>query len=235
MLKSWRLWLTLIIALIIVVIIIASSHSFQYCIQEANDYYSRAGVPPNFVLLQSIKNCVGVYIIAKNAFIITLATVVIALFTFTLWSSNQEQIKRHREVERAYIWGGGPLDRNNPKVLVLTVNNYGKTPGLLTEFAVGFCPRTNIPDRPKYTIREKFHDWIPPVPELVRPVRSIDLPSFPDPLIFGRLWFEDVWGMKHSTGFMLVTIKDAVGKQGTSAIIPREIMEKVSSAYTNWN
>ena len=71
------------------------------------------------------------------------------------------------------------------------------------------CPRTTIPATPTYSIREEFHDWIPPIPEMIRPVRSVGLSPFPDPLIFGRFWFRDVWDVKHSIGFILVTTQTA--------------------------
>jgi hypothetical protein len=237
MLKSWRTtWLLAIAGLIFVLIVflvLASSLSFQGCMEETKDYYASEGIP--YFFLKGLENCVGSYIIAKHAVITALATAVIAAFTCMLWYANREQTKRHREVERAYIWGGGGLDKNNPNILVLTVNNYGKTPGLLTEFAVGFCHRTSIPATPTYSIQEQFHDWIPPIAEMIRQVRSVGLPPFPEPLIFGRFWFRDVWDVKHSIGFILVTTKDAGGQEGTTPIIPKEVMERVSPAYTAWN
>jgi hypothetical protein len=74
------------------------------------------------------------------AVITAIATAVIALFTLTLWDSNRRQVKHLREIERAYISGGGPLDANKLDCFLFTVNNYGKTPGVLLEYAVEFCP-----------------------------------------------------------------------------------------------
>jgi TRAP-type C4-dicarboxylate transport system permease small subunit len=109
MLKSWRAWLLAIFGLIVVVLILANSLSFQACMQETRDYYASEGIP--YFFLKGLENCVGSYIIAKHAVITAFATAFIAWFTYTLWNANREQIKRTREIERAYISGGGPLDK----------------------------------------------------------------------------------------------------------------------------
>lgn len=170
-----------------------------------------------------------------SVLITALATGAVAYFTGTIWKINRSQLIHSREVERAYLWGGGSHDKKNPEVFVLTVNNYGKTPGLLTEFAIGFCSRTNVPATPEYLVRETFHDWIPPIHELIRPIAFINIPPIADPLIYGRFWFQDIWGSAHSIGFILVTVRDSQGREGTSGIIPREVLERISPAYTNWD
>jgi len=180
-------------------------------------------------------DCLGDFVHKNEGAITAISTFIIAVFTWTLWWANRIQTKHTREVERAYIWGGGPLSQKSPKALILTVNNYGKTPGLLIEYAVGFCSQTDIPRTPEYSVRQKFHDWIPPISEMIRPIHNIELPPIRDPLIYGRFWFRDIWGGHHSIGFILVTIIDNDGREGTSAIIPREVSDRISSAYTDWS
>src|SRR5262245_48958437 len=68
--------------------------------------------------------------------ITAMATAVSALFAFTIFLINWRQLRHTRNVERAYISGGGPLDGNDPNKFIFTV----KTPGILTEYAVEFCP-----------------------------------------------------------------------------------------------
>jgi hypothetical protein len=118
---------------------------------------------------------------------------------------------------------------------MLTVNNYGKTPGLLTKYAVGFCPRTNIPSAPQYSIVESYHDWMRPDPQTNWRLGYIESTER-DPLIFGRFWFEDVWGASHSVGFvLLVTVTDPeTGEEGASPVIPSDIGAKIDPAYTAW-
>src|SRR5262245_46887639 len=142
--------------------------------------------------------------------ITAMATAVSALFAFTIFLINWRQLRHTRNVERAYISGGGPLDGNDPNKFIFTVNNYGKTPGILTEYAVEFCPLDKIRSSPAYEARgykrKGFHDRIPPggIKE-TRPVASIDVPPLPRPmLVYGRYWFEDIWKKGHTSGFVLV-------------------------------
>jgi hypothetical protein len=160
------------------------------------------------------------------------ATAVSAVFAGTIWWVNRSQLKHTRHVERAYISGGGPLDKDDFNKFLFTVNNYGKTPGILTEYAVEFCPLTSIPSIPAYNARgytrEGFHDRIPPggIKE-TRLVASIDIPPLPRPLLaYGRYWFTDICKKRHTSGFVLVIRDD-----GTDAHVPTDIPR----AYTDWN
>ena len=69
-----------------------------------------------------------------------IATAASAVFAATIWWVNWRQLRHTRAVERAYISGGGPLDPDDLNTFIFTVNNYGKTPGVLLEYAVEFCP-----------------------------------------------------------------------------------------------
>jgi hypothetical protein len=233
MLKSWRTWLIPIgglIFLLIVFLVLASSLSFQACMQDTEEYYASEGIP--YFYLKGLENCIGSYIISKQAVIIALATAVIAFFAFTLWSSNREQIKHLREIERAYISGGGPLDPHNPGRFHFTVNNYGKTPGVLLEYAVAFCPLKEIPPIPAYDApgyqRTTYNDRIAPggIRE-TRTISGIDIPPIPRPLlVYGRYWFEDIWKDVHTSGFVLV-----IEANGTHGHVPANIPR----AYTYWD
>jgi hypothetical protein len=217
--KNWPLWVIIFLCCAGLVWIVETSISFRACLVEG------------YIDLGRRKDCLLSLSEENKELITALATVVIALFTLTLWWSNRTQVKHMREVERAYIWGGGPLTLLG-SALQLTVNNYGKTPGLLIEYAVGFCSRTNIPPTPQYSLRQHYHDWIPPIPEMIKPIRVIAFAQ-PDPLIYGRFWFRDIWGATHSIGFVLVTVRDPkTGEEGTSAIIPPETAANISRAYT---
>jgi hypothetical protein len=164
--------------------------------------------------------------------ITAMATVISALFAGTIWWVNRRQLRHTRNVERAYLSGGGPLDANDPNKFIFTVNNYGKTPGILTEYAVEFCPLTAIPSVPAYQARgytrQAFHDRIPPggIKE-TRAVASFDIPPLPRPLlVYGRYWFEDIWKKRHTSGFVLV-----IHATGTDAHVPNGIPR----VYTDWN
>src|SRR5262249_12367353 len=108
-----------------------------------------------------------------------------------------------------------------------TGNNYGKTPGILLEYAVEFCPLDAIPPVPNYQ-RVQYHDRIAPggYHETQR-LTYLQIPQLERPLfVFGRFWYEDIWNHKHTSGFVLV-----LTDQGTTPRVPSDIPK----AYTYWD
>ena len=81
-----------------------------------------------------------------DGIVTAIATAVIAAFTFTLWLTGRNQLRHTREIERAYVTGGGnyakdPLTgaivvRNGKQVFQVHVGNYGKTPLFLSHYDV---------------------------------------------------------------------------------------------------
>ena len=193
------------------------SQPFQYCIrqhaaQDAKQPIVEAFIPVSvrqFVAFRCTWDFVSNSLKSRDHTVEAIATVVIAFFTWTLWGTHRAQLRDHRDIQRAYIWGGGGLNVPHSTHLSLGCNNYGKTPGLLTEYAVGVCPSDKIPWIPRYNLcRTTYHDWIRPVPERNHPLsRTFDISGLANPLIYGRFWFRDVWGGKHSVGFVLVTVE----------------------------
>jgi hypothetical protein len=164
--------------------------------------------------------------------ITAIATAVSALFAGTIFLVNWRQLRHTRNVERAYITGGGPVDPNDPNKFFFTINNYGKTPGILTEYAVEFCPLEHIPTTPAYEARgykrKAYHGRIPPggIKETIL-VAPIDIPPLPRPLlVYGRYWFQDIWKKRHTSGFVL-----ALDATGTHGHVPTDIPR----AYTYWD
>jgi hypothetical protein len=237
--RFWPLWLLIFLGLAGLVLIVETSTIFTTCLAEGPGL----SVKP-LVQLESRRQCLGTFV--------------------EQWRHHRSSGRRcsnfyldpvveHPDTVQACAGGrtGLPMGRRpprgpllNPKELVegpesrsliLTVNNYGKTPGLLTKFAVGFCSRTNIPPTPQYSVVENYHDWIRPDPQGTWQIRTIDFKQR-DPLIFGRFWFRDVWGDSHSIGFVLLTVKDPkTGEEGTSGVIPSDIAANIGRAYTEWH
>jgi len=135
-----------------------------------------------------------------------------------------EAAKRDKILYRAYISGGGVLESreierpltNVPTIpysvkietvreRVLTgrfelhINNYGRTPGELIEYGIGFCEEGKVPLTPDYK-RKSHHDWIQPG----RGHRPIDWIQMPEgqPIVYGRFYYRDVFGEEHSCGFI---------------------------------
>ncbi len=165
---------------------------------------------------------------AIEGFLTLLATIAIAIFTLTIWRVNRSQLQHAHKVERAYVSGGGaPIMREtriqrdrrglfpgNVTTTViepvfeptgefgLTINNYGKTPGEIFEYGVGWCEATQIPDQPIYEWTH-HHDWAAPGVGS-RPLKNIKIPTekYSRLAIFGRFRYQDIFGNPHSDGFI---------------------------------
>lgn len=124
-----------------------------------------------------------------------------------------------RDTERAYVSGGGYLFNNTADEgrlwFRVTVDNYGKTPGVLRWYAFEFCGRHDIPETPAYAtegyVRRPFFDRIKPGEE-GREIEVIRYPPTNSQVVYGRHWFEDIWGKEHSCGFCLLIEGNAVGR-----------------------
>jgi hypothetical protein len=216
--RSWKLMVALAIILAIFVVLLASSQPFQGCMQQAHDYYRsqaiQQGTPPILVSLKTLKSCVGAYILEKNAVITALATIVIALFTFTIWLINRSQLMHSHRVERAYISGGGwrrflQVEKNGEFVAVTDTrkfefhaNNYGKTPGKVFQLGWGFCEASSVPDSQPIYQTKYFDSWINPGRSGIL-LDLIDIPTnIVDPAVYGRIYYETIFGDRFSSGFL---------------------------------
>jgi hypothetical protein len=206
-LPDWRVWTVLAVALLI--LMVGTSQQFQTCMGEATNYYV------------TFRRCLGDYIIAKNAIVIALATLATAYFTGTIWSINRSQLGHARQVERAYISGGGGYrtdtdDDGVPHMdttqFVLTVQNYGKTPGTVTAYAVFVVERENLPLQPVYLnpgfVPTPFYGTyqpggptLPIVHQMVP--HPLGLSRHINPIAYGRLWYTDIFGGQHHFSFAL--------------------------------
>jgi hypothetical protein len=138
-------------------------------------------------------------------------------------AANAAQISAEHipRVERAYLSGSGTARRavmfTDPTIpatakMVATfgfdINNFGKTPGELFEIKYGFLaiptdPNFVAPGPPQYTERLFWQDWYRPgIQSREIPWRVEIPPRFPL-IIFGRLYYRDIFGQKHSSGFIL--------------------------------
>jgi hypothetical protein len=178
----------------------------------------------------------------RHDFVTAAATVVIAVFTGTIWFINRSQLQHSHQIERAYISGGGVPQMRVRNVQALTldrganviesvrdftgffelhVNNHGKTPGELLELAFGFCESANIPPEPVYE-KQYFHDWIAPG-TTSRPIWRFAVPEhIAHPVVYGRFFYRDIFGNRvHSCGFI-----QTIDRSGATAPI------QAPAAYT---
>ena len=128
---------------------LASAGRQQLMITSEEQQTGREGL----ALIISYSRCSARFVNEHNGGLSALASLVVAAFTFTLWLIASSQFRHARDIDRAYASGGGPGNPPNGP-FILTINNYGRTPGTLIEYAVEFCELTSIPSRPKYLARD---------------------------------------------------------------------------------
>jgi hypothetical protein len=134
---------------------------------------------------------------ATSALITAIGTAVIAGFTGVIFSVHRAQLRHQRRIERPYISGGGAPARSDPTQFVLTVQNYGKTPGVIAQYALRLCPRGNLPPAPEY-LNANF-PWVPWVAHIspggqTIPVTTETIPTGPNPVAYGRFRYGTVGG-----------------------------------------
>jgi hypothetical protein len=210
-------------AIWIVVLALQSEPSAYYQICQTNPYTDKERCAPHNFLYVAF--WYGGYVINTNT-ITAAATVAIAYFTWTIKRINDNQLRHSHIVERAYISGGGaPYLETNERIENITgitggagitrrvietrptgrfnlcINNYGKTAGELRAFSVHFCDTNKVPANPAYE-RRYWNDWILPG-DRARHVTFIDIPpDRPETAVYGRLYYADIFGGRHSCGFI---------------------------------
>jgi hypothetical protein len=133
---------------------------------------------------------------------------------FLWWSTRQaafaakaaaEHIPR---VERAYIRGGTGQQRpvDDGVQLFVTMNNYGKTPAFVGTITVSICPEAALPAIPKYETGI-FRGYVLATNTDDKTAFPSDVSCIwdrrPDQIVFGRIWYRDIFNDCHSSGFIL--------------------------------
>lgn len=156
----------------------------------------------------------------------------IAFFTYALflagWFAIRSSAHSARELERAYVSGGGPWVWLAPPLFPqvigfqLTADNYGKSPATVIGYAIEVCERNALPKKPNYR-RIPLRNTIKPQDKgLVIATRLFASP-FQNPVAYGRIWYRDIWKKKHYFSFILTT--DANDHSSVS---------HVHKYYTDW-
>jgi hypothetical protein len=138
-----------------------------------------------------------------------------ALFAaWIAWTAVQRQLEVQQQqasiVDRAYISGGGGYriyigddgaQHVDTTQFVLTVENYGKTRGTVTAYAVFVCNRADLPQQPAYLepgySPTPFNGTYPPGGRTLGITHTDVPPSASNPIAYGRLWYRDVYGKYH--------------------------------------
>jgi hypothetical protein len=226
---SLRACVAVLIFAVFVAWSLGGSLSFQTCVLQHYDKASKQNahdyVAALFIWLGFDRECLGHFAHENGDALVAGFTLVLAFSTILLWFATRDVVtsaeKNSRIVERAYIAGGGirqiivapvPGAPNQFRQTVTNdwefrVANHGKTMGeLITPVEWNFCDLAavpNLPKRPSYIYSKPFNDKVLPGtadrPLFATPI----LGSYPNPVIYGRYWYLDVWGAKCETRFIL--------------------------------
>ncbi len=141
---------------------------------------------------------------AISSAVTAIATVLIALFTATIWGINRSQLAHGRRVDRAYVNGG--WGRHIDGKLYANINNDGKTPATVHHMVLAILPLAGLPSTPpalprtfvNYNLepykRDFFSDHV---------FVEWDGLHEPERVLYGRFWYTDVFEKEHESGFLL--------------------------------
>jgi hypothetical protein len=144
----------------------------------------------------------------------------------------KRQLLLSRQVERAYVSGGiiiewGDTNRSEaeygpggtvlmrtikePRDVVITVSNHGKTPAYITEMDVQICKPADLPKLPDYANCDvTLNLSIGPGIENVRTRKQFGFPEAAAKIIYGRIHYRDIFGDTHMTGFIFQPMASGV-------------------------
>jgi len=97
---------------------------------------------------------------------------------------------------------------SQPRWLVVTVDNYGKTPAYVSHIAVGICSEEHLP-KPDvlpayYEERKMFVNLnVPPGKSGLLTPHRYNFSEAQDNLVHGGFYYTDIFGDSHSSGFIL--------------------------------
>lgn len=202
-----------------------------YAANNAGNQYQASHHDPNeysaiFLIAFALSpfRAIGFFISENEAGIVagitTAATVAIAWFTATIWSVNRSQLDRSEEIERAYIFAtvvindvtypltisGVRRDSIPVKYVEVVFENHGKTPGYISKVALAICLPQNLPrvaELPAdYTRSTMPADLSVGPGQRVTFYKRFEHKTAQGNAIYGRVYFNDIFGKPHSSGFI---------------------------------
>jgi hypothetical protein len=117
------------------------------------------------------------------------------------------------QIERAYVSGGGDA-RGQSGQFRVDVNNFGKTPGEVIRIKFGNCDIgwLNGQLKPTWSGAKDWPEWIAPGRQS-RPTVFFDIPRSDGKLVvYGRIYYRDIFRHGHSCGFLLLVKSDGTAE-----------------------
>jgi hypothetical protein len=192
-----------------------SLYLFDVCLSDYTRYYYHddyykcvADSAANNIITKIFVAIVGTRFIEVLAILVTgVATTIVAAFTVRIGKINQGQLDHSHNVERAYLnggWGG----RDATSRVYININNYGKTPAFVSRVSLKVVSWDDFQKQPAYPIaRPQANNVgynIAPNTLGLRASHVWDMwDGSSDSVLYGRLWYEDIFGDKHYSSFAI--------------------------------
>lgn len=193
------------IVLLLVVLLslygMARSPYFQVCVAAGSQQYPKVWI-----------SCAADFTEHYHGPLTAVATLLLALFTTTLWWATYGLLRHAPRAERAYVFGGcgnqkAILDPATGKLLRIWVQathgNYGKTPAFVERIAVEQCLEKDLPSRPTYT--HYFDVNEPLIPGIMgRPINRVEhtFDAVDHQIYYGRIFYRDIFEKAHISSFI---------------------------------
>jgi hypothetical protein len=130
---------------------------------------------------------------------------VLQLFVFGWQGWQLKRTVEHLTIsERAHVSGGANRGTTSDgrKVLIVTINNYGKTPAFIGNVAATICKKEELTNFPGWKVNEWKGYVFGPAPNQMT---DIVFGYEEGKIILGRIWYRDIFKKCYSVGFVLNT------------------------------
>jgi hypothetical protein len=141
----------------------------------------------------------------RNGFFSAIAALVVACFTITLWVTNSSQLRHARDVDRAYLTGGGDsyTDAAGNMLWRLDVENIGRTAAFLSHYEVQFATVAEAKIEKRVHERYRLDDRLAPAgdsPSTAKQFKTTIPFQAGKGFVYGAVWYTDIWESRTAFG-----------------------------------
>jgi hypothetical protein len=179
----------------------------------------------------------GSWLSSSSVVVSAIAAAASAFVASTVLLINRKQSVHARASDRAYVSGGGDVvDRDGKQFFRFDVENHGKTPAFTVAYDVHFAKLAELQKefpKARDVCRNHPHvDGVSPTGARKKIFTEIERKDVNDDVVFGAVWYEDVWGDPHFSRFILrIAEKRNIEGEGLTRLDVRG----VSKDYSSWD
>ena len=151
-----------------------------------------------------LRRCVGEFLQTNNGALQAVAAVAVGCLTVVLGLIAWRQLQRTREVERAYIVGGGTVvrDETGQRHFRIDVANFGKTPAFVSDVGLEFTYFSDTKQEQRVRRRFRYDDQLAPG-QTKQGIKFILITDDDYQVAFGQFWYQDIWHKNREFRFVL--------------------------------